>query len=172
MRTHPKNSGGAAPGGASGFRTITTTVPPITAIMNEAAATAAAPAAQPTCRREFGDCSKIPRKVAAKPPRKALREAICLPISEMNWRSPVAYESSEKKLSHGSGRRKWRRVSGRLAKTYHSLKSPACSCVSITLPASSQTRITALPGSSAVKWNCFTLFDGSLHDCSPRKQII
>ena len=27
---------------------------------------------------------------------------------------------------------------------YHSLKSPACSCVSITLPASSQTRITAL----------------------------
>jgi hypothetical protein len=32
----------------------------------------------------FGDWSKMPRKVAAKPPRKALREAICLPVSATN----------------------------------------------------------------------------------------
>src|SRR5215470_5251214 len=30
-----------------------------------------------------------------------------------------------------------------VAEVYHSLKSRACSCVSITLPASSETRITA-----------------------------
>src|ERR1035437_9226548 len=83
-RTHGKNSGVARFGGAWGFRTIVTRVPAITAIMNEAEATAAAPAAQLTCRRELDDCSKIPRKVAAKPPRKALRKAICLPISEKN----------------------------------------------------------------------------------------
>ena len=59
-------------------------VPEMTARMNEAEATAAVPAAQPTCRRELGDCSKMPRKVAANPPRKALREAICLPISARN----------------------------------------------------------------------------------------
>jgi hypothetical protein len=61
-----------------------TRVPAITAIINEAEATAAAPAAQPTCRRELDDCSKMPRKVAAKPPRNALRKAICLPISDKN----------------------------------------------------------------------------------------
>jgi len=42
---------------------------------------------------------------------------------------------NENKLSHGSGRRKWRRVSARLAKSHHSLNSPACSCASVTLPA-------------------------------------
>ena len=59
-------------------------VPEMTARMNDAEATAAAPAAQPTCRREFGNCNKIPKKVAANPPRKALREAICLPVSARN----------------------------------------------------------------------------------------
>ena len=83
-RAHGRNSGVAKRSGADGFSTSATSVPAITAIINEAEATAAAPAAQPTCRRELGDWSKIPRNVAAKPPRKALTEAICLAISPIN----------------------------------------------------------------------------------------
>ena len=84
VRTSGRKVGFAIFAGAPGCKTIARAVPEITARMNDAEATAAAPAAQPTCRREFGDWSKIPKKVAAKPPRKALREAICLPVSATN----------------------------------------------------------------------------------------
>ena len=83
-RTCGKKVALATPGGAPGCSTSARVVPEMTARMNDADATAAAPAAQPTCRREFDDCSKIPKKVAANPPRKALKEAICLPVSARN----------------------------------------------------------------------------------------
>src|SRR5215475_9632574 len=83
-RTCGKKVALATPDGAPGCSTSARVVPEMTARMNDADATAAAPAAQPTCRREFDDCSKIPKKVAANPPRKALKEAICLPVSARN----------------------------------------------------------------------------------------
>ena len=83
-RTCGRKVGIARFGGAPGWVTIARAVPAMTAKMNDADATAAAPAAQLTCRRGLDDCSNIPRKVAANPPMNALREAICLPVSEMN----------------------------------------------------------------------------------------
>ena len=83
-RAHGRNSGDARSRGASRSRTIATRVPAITAIINDAEATAAAPAARPTWRRWLDDCSNIPRKVAANPPRNALTDATCLAISDKN----------------------------------------------------------------------------------------
>ena len=84
MRSGGSKVGFARLGGAPGCTTRARSDPETTARMNDAEATAAAPAAQPTCRREFGDWSKMPKNVAAKPPRKALIKAICLPVSPRN----------------------------------------------------------------------------------------
>ena len=84
VRTWGRKLGFAIFEGAPGCKTSARAVPEMTARIKEADAIAAAPAAQPTCGREFGDCSKMPRKVAANPPRKALRKAICLPVSARN----------------------------------------------------------------------------------------
>src|SRR4029453_1409374 len=53
---------------------------------------------------------------------------------------------------------------GLLGKTHHSVKSPACSCVSITLPAAWQTRMTA-PSENVARYKSRT-DSGSLYEFS------
>ena len=89
------------PEGAPGCNTTARAVPEMTARMNDAEATAAAPAANPTCRRELGDWSKVPRNVAANPPRKALIEAICRAVSAKKSELAGCITSNENKMSDG-----------------------------------------------------------------------
>src|SRR3954452_13863465 len=85
LRAHGRDISVANPCGASGSSTSATSVPAMTEIMNEAEASDAEHADQPTCRRVLCDCSRIRKKLAAKPPRNALTDATCRAISPKNW---------------------------------------------------------------------------------------